>query len=324
MPLSKINLALVLFWVATSAAAQSKLSLELTKLDSWLPSRAEWERVQEKAENSVVFDVENDSLLLKRDDGFYTSGSHFSLLQKLMQDDAVVTYSWHIGQDLYTASDIKLKPSQLSPLDHPYAGWLYLGAFREVQNNDGRALRLGLDFGCLGPCAGGEWTQTNLHRLLNQALPQAWSTQLRREWGIVAHLEAAPARWNLQSDMDLANRVKLRVGNIFTDLQSELVWRYGNLNQQTQNKSSFIFTRANLSIVAYNATLQGGLFSQNESAIHPRPLVAEVEAGYQFQGSKWGLYASVLRRGSEIKELSHAKAAQNFAKIQVYYKLGTH
>lgn len=34
-----------------------------------------------------------------------------------------------------------------------------------LQKNDGARWKLGLDLGCLGPCAGGEWVQTNLRRV---------------------------------------------------------------------------------------------------------------------------------------------------------------
>jgi hypothetical protein len=267
----------------------------------------------------MILDIQNDSLLLKKDDGFYTSGNQLSISRTLRLPTQSITYGWHFGQDLYTASDIKLKPEQINPLDHPYAGWIYGGVFREVQNRDGSGLRLGLDLGCLGPCAGGEWTQTNLHQALNQPLPQAWSTQLQQEWGLVLNAEVAPARWNLLQDMDLASRLKVRVGNIFTDARAELLWRYGRLNEMREDQASFVFARGELRANAYNATLQGGYFNNQSLAMHPRRLIPELEIGYQYRGDTWGFYASVIRRGSEIKELSNAKAAQNFAKIQLIY-----
>jgi lipid A 3-O-deacylase len=315
--LLKSSFALLPLLLSGNSLAQDKLTKELG--GAWLPSTSEYQQVLAHGRTQMILDIENDSLLLKKDDGFYTSGNHLILSKTLHMPTQSISYGWHFGQDLYTASDINLKPAQISPVDHPYAGLIYTGVFRELQNRDGSGLRLGLDLACLGPCAGGEWTQTNLHQALNQPLPQAWSTQLQQEWGLVLNAELAPARWNLVQDMDLASRFKVRVGNIFTDARSELLWRYGRLNEMREDKASFVFARAELRVSAYNATLQGGYFNKQTLAMYPRRVIPELEIGYQYRGDAWGFYASVIRRGSEIKELSNAKAAQNFAKIQFIY-----
>ena len=91
------------------------------------PSLTEYQLVQEQGRLTWSLDVENDSMLLKKDDGFYTSGLHLQRKQALVSDNQVLSYRWQLGQDLYTASDIKLKPAQLQKQDHPYAGWLYFG-----------------------------------------------------------------------------------------------------------------------------------------------------------------------------------------------------
>lgn len=284
-----------------------------------LPSISEFNQVWREGKTSLTLDLENDSLLLKRDDGFYTSGNHLDMRKTRVDPNHAISYGWHIGQDLYTASDIKLHPAQIKPQDHPYAGWLYLGAFKENEQADGSASKLSLDLGCLGPCAGGEWTQTNLHRLFRQPLPRAWNTQLKQEWGAVLGTQWSPARLTVNSGTDIGSRFKARIGNIFTDASAEMLWRYGQLNTLSSQASSHIFARAELKLVGYNATLQGGYFNAHQAAITPKRLVPELELGYQYRGQVWGFYASVIRRNSEIKELPNAKAAQNIGKIQITY-----
>lgn len=292
-----------------------------SQAQNFLPSIQEYQKVQAQGRTSVSLEVENDSLLLKRDDGFYTSGNHVIVRQSLTTPQQSIAYVWHLGQDLYTASDIKLRPNQIQQFDHPYAAWLYAGVFKELQNSDGSGSKFGLELGCLGPCAAGEWTQTNLHRLFNQPLPQAWSTQLKQEWGAVVHAEISPAAWRLSADSDFGTRFGARVGNIFTDAKTELTWRYGRLNTSVDAPGSFMFGRAELKLVGYNASLQGGYFRDQKLTINPNRVVPELEFGYQYRGDTWGFYASVLRRGSEIKELSNAKGAQNFAKLQLTYAM---
>lgn len=264
--------------------------------------------------------IDNDSLLLKKDDGFYTSGLQLTQSYRLREAGQSTVFGWRIGQELYTASDIKLPPSQVGPPDHPYAGWLYGGVFKEVHRADGTQWKIGLDIGCLGPCAGGEWTQTNLHRLLNQPLPQGWSRQVRNEWGAILYGEMTPVRWQLTDWLDAAPQLHGRFGNIHTDAGAGLTLRAGDLPVLPDQPSLFGFLRGDVSAVAWNATLQGGYFSgNNPHTVGPRRLVAEAEAGLAWRSGAYSFSASVIRRGNEIRDLPSSIGAQNFARLIFSY-----
>jgi hypothetical protein len=274
------------------------------------------------AEGAVThrLEIDNDSLLMQRDDGFYSSGLGYTQHYTLRQADAARTVGWRIGQQLYTASDIKLAPDRIGRLDHPYAGWLYAGVFSATARADGSAYRYGIDIGCLGPCAGGRWTQTNLHRLLNQPLPRGWSTQLGNEPGLVLYGEVAPRRWTPASWIDLTPVLHGRIGNIFTDAGAGLTLRAGRLAALPEQPTLHAFARLDARAVAYNATLQGGMFSGGgQRTVNPKRLVGEAEAGLAWQASQFGVTLSILRRSSEIDGLSNAAGAQNFARILLTY-----
>lgn len=301
------------------------LSLLLTSAsafsDNMLPSWDEFSQVRQGGKSFLQLDIDNDSLLFKKDDGFYTSGNRIGQTYSRGDASQSLTYGWRLGQELYTASDIKLKPGQISPLDHPYAGWLYAGIFKEKNEVDGKSLRLGLDLGCLGPCAGGEWTQTHLHRLLKQPLPQGWSTQLRNEWGAVLTAEYSPGRLLPASNVDLTPRFRGHFGNIFTDASGELLLRAGSLNVLPEQPASFAFARAEVKAIAYNATIQGGYFNDQASLVKPKTMVGELEIGYLWRNDSYGLSAAIIRRSNEIRQLSNGQGAQNFARLQVFYAM---
>ncbi|WP_194721625.1 lipid A deacylase LpxR family protein [Noviherbaspirillum malthae] len=281
--------------------------------DEFLKARAE-------GRTSTIVGIDNDTLLLNRDDGFYTSGMSLGQASTLRGTDGAATYGWRIAQELYTASDIKLPPAQFGPPDHPYAGWLYGGIFKEIHRNDGTSLRYGLDLGCLGPCAGGRWTQTNFHRVIDQPLPQGWSKQVRNEAGIVLHGEITPVRWRVGNAFDLAPTIQGRLGNIFTDLGIGLTARAGNLNLLPQQPALYGFLRTDVRAVGYNATLQGGLFSKdNPHTVDPKRVVGEVEAGVVWTGQNFGARLGLVRRSNEIRDLPDSQGAQNFLRLQISY-----
>src|SRR4051812_42827900 len=86
---------------------------------------ADFKRAMAHGKATHVVDIDNDSLLLKRDDRFYTGGMRYSLQYAITDNSQSTIYGWRIGQDMYTASDINLPPALVGPPDHPYAGWLY-------------------------------------------------------------------------------------------------------------------------------------------------------------------------------------------------------
>ena len=285
-----------------------------------LPDWQEWQQVSTQGKSAWMVEVENDSLLLKRDDRFFTAGDHLSRRFQLQTGTQVVEYGWHLGQDLYTGSDIKLTPAQMPVIDHPYAAWLYGGVWREQSDAAGRSWKVGVDIGCLGPCAAGEKSQEVLHKILRQPQPQGWSTQLKNEAGIVLSGSYSPGKMLPWTGVEFRPLIKGRIGNIFTDAGVEAELRAGNLNLLPGQQASYAFLRTELKWVGYNATVQGGYFRNQTLPVHIRHRGGEVELGYRWQGAQWGVNASVVRRMNEIREITDATGNQNFVRLQFVYQ----
>jgi lipid A 3-O-deacylase len=266
-----------------------------------------------------IVDIDNDSLLLKRDDGFYTSGLLYTQRYTIGGTTGSTTFGWRIGQELYTASDINLPPALVRPPDHPYAGWLYGGVFKDTHHPDGRYRKLGIDIGCLGPCAGGEWTQNNLHRLLNQPLPQGWSRQVKNEAGIVLYADVAPVRWTPNPSIDITPNLHGRFGNIFADVGAGVTLRAGRLNLPDQS-TLHAYLRLDGRAVGYNATMQGGYFSKdNVHTVAPKRFVGEAEVGLVWNAAPFAVNFGIVRRGNEVRDLPNSVGSQNFARVRISY-----
>lgn len=267
-----------------------------------------------------VLDIENDSLLLTRRDGFYSSGLLYTQQHEMREGNRLVRYGWRLGQELYTASDIKLLPEQIPANDHPYAGWLYAGVFKQIVQADGAAWKWGMDLGCLGACAGGEWTQTTLHRILNQPLPQGWDTQVGTEAGVVLHGEKTFGAWGWGDSVSLTPVMHGRFGNIFTDAGAALLLRVGRFEEAQDRSSLHGYFRVDGRAVGYNATLQGGYFSNdNARTVSPERLVGEAEVGVVWRLAPYALRVSVIRRSNEVRGLTNSQGGQNIGSLQFSY-----
>lgn len=272
----------------------------------------------ERGRSTTVLDIDNDTLLLTGSDRFYTSGLRLSQSYRLSSDDGWESLGWRAGQQLYTASSIQRRPEQLAALDHPYAGWIYVGMFHRREAIDGSEIAFGLDIGCLGPCAGGQWTQNSLHRLMHQPRSVAWDTQIGTEAGLVFLVGARGPHWLLGNHVDLRPGVSARVGNIFTDLSAEATLRAGELRGDGRSASHYGFFRVAARAVGHDATLQGGWLTGTDTrTVSPRRLTGEAELGWQWQSAQWTLRVSVVRRGNEIKGLSEADGRQDFLRLSI-------
>lgn len=310
-PTAGLLLAISLLMAAATATAQAD-----TAASFW----QDVVDVRQQGQTTRWLDIDNDSLLFRKRDGFYTSGVRFSEQSSVRQDRRLESVGWRLGQEFYTASDIKLAPAAIPRSDHPYAGWLYGGVFRASESVDGRHIRYGLDFGCLGPCAGGEWVQTHLHRIIDQPQPRGWSGQIKNELGAVAYADYAPRRWQFGTAVDLTPSVHGRFGNIFTDAGAGILLRAGRLNLLPDADTLQAFMRLDARAVGYNATLQGGYFSdQNVRTVAPKRLVGEAEIGLLWSQAPFAVSASLVRRSTEIRDLSNAAAAENFARLLFSY-----
>lgn len=269
-----------------------------------------------------TLEIDNDSLLLGGADGFYTSGLRYTQSYRLSTPDGFKFAGWRLGQQLYTPSDVRVAPSGLSPLERPYAGWLYGGFFYNLSRPDGSEIAFGLDIGCVGPCAGGRSTQTLIHRVLDQPEPRGWQSQMGNELGVVIRAGGRSPFWRLHSNADLRPGVSARLGNIFTDLSADLTLRVGRLQWSAggAGANAYGFARGAVRAVGYDATLQGGLFSDGDArTVRPRRVTSEWELGVQWQQRAWAWRLSVVRRGSEIAGLPESLGRQDFLRLAVSY-----
>lgn len=307
----KQQLILVILWLLPPVA--------LAEVPIW--SDSELEAITAKGTATDFIDFENDSLLLTQKDGFYTSGMRYSRYYRLRTNQGWRSTGWRFGQQLYTASDVRLEPDKISRFDHPYAGWLYGGFMMRSEADDGSETALGLDIGCLGPCAGGAPTQEFIHRVLKQPRPRGWHTQLGNEWGVVMHAGGRAPYWKLARWLDVRPGLSMRLGNIFTDLSAEASLRAGQLQSMAASGLSYVFLRGAVRAVAYDATLQGGLFSDDDArTVAPKRWTGEFEAGMQWQAPQWGLRVSFVRRSNEIAGLSASAGRQDMLRLSISFR----
>jgi lipid A 3-O-deacylase len=291
--------------------------------------------------NEFGFRSDNDSYLLQGHDRYYTNGLFFTFRhamdqRKMHREINKEIWEIEVGQRMYNAHSGQI--STISSVDRPFAAYLYAGGSLHWLYNSENTLKLSLQGGTIGPAAKGKEAQEFLHRVAGFYKINGWQYQLNNAVGINSSLEYSYFIRRFADDkIDISAVSYLHAGTTFTGAGLGALFRYGTLSQlfhsaitdsRTSNeyvikpltpREFFFFARPLLNFVAYDATVQGGLFNEDKGPVtfKVKPLVFSQETGAVFAGKRWTVDVSVIFRTKEIQ--SKAKADAN-GSLRLYYR----
>ncbi len=239
-----------------------------------------------------------------------------------------------IGHSIFTPQDIELE--QPLPDQHPYAGYAYLSFSLLVDKQDSLDT-LALDVGLIGPDAGGEWIQKNVHELIDSDEPRGWDNQLKHEPGLVLTYERkwrALAEWDLIGlGIDVTPNAGFSVGNVLTQAQAGLTLRIGNdlvadygpprirpslagggFFTPRDSFGWYLFAGAAGRAVAYNVFLDGNTL-RDSPEVDRRPYVADFQGGLviQLRAVQIGFTAVARSKEFETQKKDHVFGAVTLA-----------
>jgi lipid A 3-O-deacylase len=280
------------------------------------------------AQGSFRLYVENDILATKdKGDRYYTNGIKFErihpdvmvgFLEKIfpeVREKTSTAYSWAIGQNIYTASDITVP--DIIPGDRPYAGWLYFN-LKKYSNSIKARRRISseLSLGVIGPAALAGPVQKGVHKIINSPEPKGWPHQIKNSPAISYSLELEDQLYDSDnSHLDMIWFTNAEIGTVsdnfgmgsmiriapFRVLDSyfestfskqttirekreglEGINSRASLNDtvnviapaEKKKLAMYFFVKPSVRFVAYNALLQGGVFTgrSNDRSISPNEL----------------------------------------------------
>ena len=225
---------------------------------------------------------END--VLHNQDYYYTTGWRVSYLVDAW--DAEVIF----GQDMYTSYNKWTKVPDKG--DRPYAGWLYLGMDKTFTTGAWRHY-VEAAIGVTGSMSLAGQTQTFVHELIDNHVPEGWDSQVpSRLAGILYLQESRPlfdSKWvNLIPHADFA------VGNVQTFAGGGATIEFGwNIENQVHNQITvksdkpskwndfrcYLFGDVQGRYVLNNITLEDNPCTDYPYAVDVEPWVADLSYG---------------------------------------------
>lgn len=239
----------------------------------------------QKTENYLRLQYDND--FFSATDRYYTQGIKLDVIHPIIKHSPFTYtlfslkqaskkyYGLQFHQDCFTPLSIRY--DTLNYLERPYAATFFVShTINSLNELNKTALQTQLDLGVIGPCAKCEDEQKAIHRALLNIQPLGWENQLQTDYIINYRIKFEKGLYS-KKNREINAQTLLRAGTLYTDISAGITARMGffspyfsNLGmdiKQNYRKRNFQFygiLRGNAKAVGYNATLQGGVFNNND------------------------------------------------------------
>ena len=325
----------------TRTAALAALFLALGP-DAWAQERAD--------RGTMSLTYEND--FFGPTDRNYTNGvragwvtgevapfAYEGTLTRLLAGDgpARLRRSYALGHSIYTPRDTLA--TEALPDQHPYAGYAY-GEYGLLVEQDGRLDRLALQLGLVGPSAGGEWIQNEVHDILGEPRVMGWDNQVGDEVIVSASYDA---QWRALSagdaalGFDLVPNVGARLGNFQTYASAGVKVRVGSALADsygpprvepglpgagvlvpTDGLAWHVFAGLQGRAVAHDITLDGSfLDGDGDPSVDSRTFVGDAQLGVAVQRGTFGLTYTHVFRSDEFEA---QRGTHEFGSLSVLFR----
>jgi lipid A 3-O-deacylase len=246
-------------------------------------------------ENSVSLQYEND--FFNATDMYYTQGINVSVMHSQLKFSPFTFvlpgfknatkkyYGLMLEQDCFTPRSIRY--DTINYLERPYASVALLSGIKTSFNSMNHSLLFSqIDLGIIGPCASCEEEQKGIHRALVNIQPLGWEHQIKTDYVFNYRVKYEKAIY-LNPHYELIANVNSRAGTLYTDAGLGLQARIGFMNpyfdgiRPTSTTTHFALYgvfQFNAKLVAYNASMQGGLFNKNSVLVVPEKNINRVVA----------------------------------------------
>jgi lipid A 3-O-deacylase len=253
-----------------------------------------------QADRYFRFSYEND--LFFHTDYYFSQGLHFELVSPALSKFLTRPILLH-PKGSYTRFGLALESAGYTPTDiktdtilygdRPFSGMAYLKAF-SIAINEAKQTRYTstLTLGWMGPAAIGYEIQTAIHKRTGSDTPgKGWNYQIGNS--VILNYELNYERSLLASKKALLTATAmLRAGTYTTKASLGSVIMLGlfdnpfKITAPRSKLQAYLFAHPRVDIVGYDATLQGGLFTDNSpytiAAADVSRLVFRCDGGIRF------------------------------------------
>jgi len=179
-------------------------------------------------------------------------------------------YGIDLQVNAFTPTDIVKQEILIN--DRPFAATISVKSFL-ISNNFATRTRLssGVVLGVIGPLALGKEIQTMIHRWIDNYLPLGWPNQIKNDVILNYNVNHEKLLFDFGNYLAVNTNVQVRIGTLSDKVQvgaTIMAGKYTSpfIRSDKPNGKRFqlyAYSQPLFSFVAYDATMQGGMFNRN-------------------------------------------------------------
>jgi hypothetical protein len=204
-------------------------------------------------------------------------GIHHFFLTKILWHPANSDYKYGLAleHNAYTPKEIERYEIQYGA--RPYAGVLMLKTFLIAMNDERKKrISVSLNAGVIGPAAGGEWMQSTIHHWTHYIHPEGWHNQIQNDIVLNYQVIVEKEFFRYKNSFSVSGYGSARVGTLSDKISGGFTFMAGNFNTAFATPAHlnkhfqwYLYDQIIVNGVAYDATLQGGVF--NHTSVYTIP-----------------------------------------------------
>lgn len=228
--------------------------------------------------NDRYFRIHYDNDYFAATDENYTQGYNLELVLPSLSKNPVnalflktdgdrTTYGIAIEHIGFTPNDYASDVIQFG--DRPFAAAIMLKSFK-ISTNTSKKSRItsSLSLGLIGPGAFGKEMQVGIHKATGNKIPMGWQYQIRNDVVINYGIGYEKQLLEYGNLVTLQAQFNGQLGTLFSNISAGLNSTIGLMNSVFSESDAskkiqvYVYSQAFATVVGYDATLQGGLFSK--------------------------------------------------------------
>ncbi len=301
-------------------------------------------------QNEISLVTENDNYTLLGRDGYYTNGIYLkwnravaTANSKLFRNKPgikKVVNGYELGQAIYNPASYNRPLPAFQ--DRPFAGYLAFTFNQHIFYQNNSMLQWAVSLGTIGPNSLGKNVQRWYHNVIGIYDVVGWPFQVNNEISLnvnAAYYKSLLQTLQQQSLFNIDGFAKANVGNAFTDFtigttvkigRIENLWNSShykahlntaNTNKPVRNHEIYFYYEPAISLQAYNAVLQGGMFLQNKGplTVAIKPIVFSQQFGLRYAKNR---FTTALVYTNRTRQATTQQRNENFGSIQIGCRFG--
>jgi lipid A 3-O-deacylase len=275
--------------------------------------------------NELVVITENDAYIDITSDKYYTNGFFIKYRHALNGENLKAGRSkevigFELGQKIYNPYYSYAPNPALH--DRPFTAYLYGEANYSRFYQNKQLLKVSAQVGLTGKDALGEEFQKTYHKLVGQNQIAGWEYGLNSEPTLNLGIEYNKRLLATPNEIfDVTGTASAAVGNVITKANVGALLRLGKYNEMdgsaafnslvsNHHKNNakrryelFLSVAPQLHAIAYDSSLQGGLFLNDKGPItfKPKPMVFTTQVGLTFAIARWTANYTATFTSNEVK-----------------------